>query len=311
MKFYPTDWRADPALKICSIGARGLWIEMLCIMHEAVPRGDLLIKGRSVEPEVLARLVGADLDTVNGYLKELEEMSVFSRRKSGVIYSRRMVSDEIRSQKASENGKTGGNPKLKNGYNKPGYVYLMGVRKDGAYKIGISVNPNNRLKKIRAKFPKDDIAVLDSWFVDDMGASEKEAHGLFDGKSDGEWFFLNAIDIGKLGEKMLSLKGPDIDPQKAKKPEARGQKLEEGDPLPKTKSDGEIPDLPAFLDRKYTGPLTSEQRREKWLLNIKNYMLRQNGGNVELVHNVIDAYDRGEQWAREQVDEIDRKMRAA
>lgn len=36
LKFYPTDWRSDPALKMCSLAARGLWIEMIALMHEAV-----------------------------------------------------------------------------------------------------------------------------------------------------------------------------------------------------------------------------------------------------------------------------------
>ena len=47
-KFYPSDWRADPALRMCSIAARGLWMEMLCVMHEATPRGSLLINGKRV-----------------------------------------------------------------------------------------------------------------------------------------------------------------------------------------------------------------------------------------------------------------------
>jgi hypothetical protein len=113
MKFYPADWRADPALRSCSIAARGLWIEMLSIMHEANPRGDLLIKGNQVKPEMLASLTGVDIQTVNQLLEELENMAVFSRRKNGTIYSRRMEKDEIKARKLRENGKKGGNPKLR------------------------------------------------------------------------------------------------------------------------------------------------------------------------------------------------------
>lgn len=96
---------------------------------------------------------------------------------------------------------------------------------------------------------------------------------------------------------------------RSQKPEARKEGA--APPSPEKKDDGQIPDLPAFLNRNFKGELTSDQRREKWLHNIKNYMLRQNGGNIELVHRVIDAYDRGEPWAKNQVNEIDRKMRAA
>ena len=45
MKFYPADWRAEPSLRFTSLAARGLWIEMLALMHEATPRGSLLVKG--------------------------------------------------------------------------------------------------------------------------------------------------------------------------------------------------------------------------------------------------------------------------
>jgi len=46
LKFFPSDWRADPALRMCSLAARGLWIEMLCLMHEARPHGSLLVNGK-------------------------------------------------------------------------------------------------------------------------------------------------------------------------------------------------------------------------------------------------------------------------
>jgi hypothetical protein len=112
MKFYPTDWRADPALRMCSLMARGLWMEMLALMHQTAARGDLLINGRAPTPQQLATLVGADAETVETALAELESAGVFSRRKNGVIYSRRMERDEIKSSKMRANGKKGGNPSL-------------------------------------------------------------------------------------------------------------------------------------------------------------------------------------------------------
>ena len=36
-KFWWGDWQNDKALRLCSIGARGLWMEMLCIAHEGEP----------------------------------------------------------------------------------------------------------------------------------------------------------------------------------------------------------------------------------------------------------------------------------
>lgn len=114
MKFYPSDWRADPALRMCGLAARGLWMEMLALMHEATPRGLLLINGNPVAANQLAVLVGADTETVENLLSELETGGVFSRKKNGVIFSRRMERDENLSRKNRENGKKGGNPSLCN-----------------------------------------------------------------------------------------------------------------------------------------------------------------------------------------------------
>ena len=39
--FYPGDWFKDPALRSVSLAARGLWIDMLCLMFEGDHRGYL------------------------------------------------------------------------------------------------------------------------------------------------------------------------------------------------------------------------------------------------------------------------------
>ena len=117
LKFYPSDWRADPALRMCSLAARGLWIEMLCLMHEARPFGFLLVNGRPVTAARLANLVGAGVAEVEGFLVELEEAGVFSRDADGALYSRRMRRDEERAAANRVNGRAGGNPSLKAGVN--------------------------------------------------------------------------------------------------------------------------------------------------------------------------------------------------
>lgn len=112
MKFFPSDWRADPALRLCGMAARGLWIEMIGIMHEATPRGLLLVKGVAPSTKQLAALVGGAVDEVEILLSELEAAGVFSRKRNGVIFSRRMEADENRARKNRENGRKGGNPAL-------------------------------------------------------------------------------------------------------------------------------------------------------------------------------------------------------
>jgi hypothetical protein len=113
MKFYPSDWRADPALRSCTIAARGLWIEMMCIMHEATPYGSLLIKGQRIDKKRLASLCGIQEKECIVLLLELEGFGVFDRDDDGTIYSRRMRRDHAKAIKHQEDGGKGGNPNLK------------------------------------------------------------------------------------------------------------------------------------------------------------------------------------------------------
>lgn len=119
MKFYPADWRADPALRMCSLAARGLWMEMLSIMHEAAPRGSLLINGKNVGSKQLASLCGAAPREIVALLTELETAGVFSRTDDGTIFSRRMKRDDEKAARDKANGKTGGNPNLTPKVNPP------------------------------------------------------------------------------------------------------------------------------------------------------------------------------------------------
>lgn len=113
-KFYWSDWANDPALRLCTLGAQGLWMRMLCIAAEAAPTGYLTVNGRALKSSDLAHLTGAAEAEVSVLLAELERNGVFSRDRKDRIYSRRMVRDAKKLAIARENGKLGGNPKLSN-----------------------------------------------------------------------------------------------------------------------------------------------------------------------------------------------------
>ena len=119
IKFFPADWLSKPALRLCPMAARGLWIEMLCIMHEAEPYGHLVVKGRPLADSDLARMVGMSLKECRKSLATLAQHGIYSVTEDGTIYSRRMVRDQAKALKDKENGKTGGNPGLKRGVNPP------------------------------------------------------------------------------------------------------------------------------------------------------------------------------------------------
>ncbi len=111
-QFYPADWRKDPALSTCSLAARGLWIELMCVAHESDDYGVLCINGKPMTDAQIARTVGETPAVVTKLIKELDEAGVFSRRADGAIYSRRMVADEHIRNVRSAAGRLGGNPNL-------------------------------------------------------------------------------------------------------------------------------------------------------------------------------------------------------
>lgn len=119
MKFYPADWRSDPGLRLCSFAARGLWVDLLSLMHEGNPYGHLLLNGKKPDAKQIASLLSAQTKDVARLLTQLESAAVFSRTDDGVIFSRRMVRDLEKLNNDKENGKGGGNPRLKGGDNPP------------------------------------------------------------------------------------------------------------------------------------------------------------------------------------------------
>jgi hypothetical protein len=114
-QFYPGDWMKDPGLRSVSLEARGLWIDMLCLLFESGRRGFLQHStGKPVSDEQLARMTGSSSEQVSRLLQELEDSGVFSRTEHGTIYSRRIIRDERKRRACSEAGKKGGgNPQYK------------------------------------------------------------------------------------------------------------------------------------------------------------------------------------------------------
>ena len=119
LKFYPSDWRSDPRLRLCSLEARGLWMELVCLMHEAEPYGHATMSGAPLTDRQLGALAGVSAKDAARLLGELDQAGVFSRTDGGVIFSRRMVRDGEKAAADKANGSKGGNPGLKRGVNPP------------------------------------------------------------------------------------------------------------------------------------------------------------------------------------------------
>ena len=76
-------------------------------MHETEERGKLILNGKPMVLEAIARLLGLDLETTDQTLTRLLESGVASQNEEGVIYCRRMVREEGLRKIRSTAGKLG------------------------------------------------------------------------------------------------------------------------------------------------------------------------------------------------------------
>lgn len=93
LKFYPSDWLSDEALRGCSPAARGLWVDLICLMAKSKKHGYLLAGDKPMGAEHIARIFGETLEKTSELLIELAQAGVYSIEKD-CIFSRRMVKDE-------------------------------------------------------------------------------------------------------------------------------------------------------------------------------------------------------------------------
>lgn len=113
IQFYPGDWRKDLGVQSLTYHDRGVWWEMLLLMHEGERRGMLMLNGMAMPIESIAQLLGLDKQTATKTVGRLLTSGVASRDdETGAIYSRRMVKDEKLRQIRTESGRRGGNPSL-------------------------------------------------------------------------------------------------------------------------------------------------------------------------------------------------------
>lgn len=120
-QFYPGDWLKDTELRLCSIFARGLLVDLLCLMFEAKHRGTLS-KPDGVTPlsdfQVVDAVNGSSREEKLAALRELIDNGVLKRNSLGIIYSSRLIRDEslraLRKAAGSKGGsKTQANAKAK------------------------------------------------------------------------------------------------------------------------------------------------------------------------------------------------------
>ena len=113
MKFYPQDWLSDPMLRVCSLEARGLLIELISIAWNTEMPGYLIANGAPMPTQTLTKLIGIRPQTYRKALANLHQTHRVATSNDGVLYIPRMVKDAVYTKEQAEYGKRGGNPTLK------------------------------------------------------------------------------------------------------------------------------------------------------------------------------------------------------
>lgn len=93
-QFYPGDWLKDPGLRACSMAAKGVWMEVLCLMFECKDRGYLVMNHKPWTLQHTAHALGGSFDENMNCLRELVENGVMKQDKKGRFFNSRMVRDE-------------------------------------------------------------------------------------------------------------------------------------------------------------------------------------------------------------------------
>lgn len=105
LPLYTGDWKKDPKLSMCSPSTRGIWIDLLCSLHDA------RISQLTAMPEQFARLCRCDTGSMLAGLLELQSTgaaNVSEREGSFTVVCRRMKKAEELSQQRALSGSKGG-----------------------------------------------------------------------------------------------------------------------------------------------------------------------------------------------------------
>ena len=201
LPLYVQDVISDEKLIECSAKAHGVYFRLLCILHKQTSYGKIELKAKYKQngskknafSEMLKKQMPFDISIIQESISELLEEKVLFIEGDFLCQKRMIKDSDISSKRALSGalgGKKGRNSGTKRYYNAPGYLYLIYDKDDiNAFKIGISAEPDKRLKGIIRKTGRLNLAFRHKWNVNDMGESEQNVLDYFDDIRDGEWIY--------------------------------------------------------------------------------------------------------------------------
>lgn len=108
--FFTGDWMKDPELRFCSLFARGLLVDLLCILFEAKEQGYASNPDGTprTDDQIADAISGGSREEKLSALAELERSGVLSRDLRGVLFSRRLARLSELSRTRKQSGSKGG-----------------------------------------------------------------------------------------------------------------------------------------------------------------------------------------------------------
>ena len=123
--WYPSDWERDVGVQSLSFEERGIWWEILQKMHHSEERGVMVLNGKPMTDDQIAKVIGCPLAKLKQKLSKILANGVASRRQNdGALINRRMCRESLSAKELSdirsEAGKLGGAAKHKQKASKNG-----------------------------------------------------------------------------------------------------------------------------------------------------------------------------------------------
>lgn len=112
LKLFTRDYLDHKELRRCSLPARGVWADMLCLMAEGSPRGYLTDKVGPLSLTFISQRTYTPVRLMKKAIDELQKQQVLGCTPEGVYFSKKMVDDEALRSSRAEGGAKGGNPNL-------------------------------------------------------------------------------------------------------------------------------------------------------------------------------------------------------
>ena len=114
IQWYPGDWQKDLGVQSLDWQPRAIWWEVLQRMHQTEDRGKMVLNGRPMTDDEIARIINCDLAKFQQALEQIFNKGVASRDDNGALMNRRMVSDERLRNVRARAGAIGGHKKYSN-----------------------------------------------------------------------------------------------------------------------------------------------------------------------------------------------------